>query len=238
MSRIIHSIITAAGDSSETFLKAGFSLPKNLLVWEGKEILFRAVSSYAEAIATTTVALNRRECLNWNTASKLLEKYPELKVELISSNVPGALISALMAASNIPPESPLIVAAGDSEISAGISGYVQEFLDSGVDAGTIVFQADDPRWSYIATGPDNQVRQVAEKRVIGLLATTGVFYFRTVELFLDAAQWCLINNAKDRGLYYVSTTLNALIIRGLKVKYVQIPRHEYRSWSLPIDFIE
>ena len=82
------------------------------------------------------------------------------------------------------------------------------------------------------------MRHVAEKRVIGPLATTGVFYFRTAELFLNAAKWCLVNNAKDRGVYYVSTALNAIIMEGLSVKYIEIPRHEYRSWSLPIDFIE
>lgn len=238
MKNDIHTVITAAGDSEATFLGAGFHAPKNLLERNGVEILLRAVSSYAQDLSCTTVALNKEECARWPTVEKLRQRYPQVSVALISSKVPGALASSVIAAASIPIESSLIVAAGDSEIGGGISSYVQQFQDREVDAGTIVFQSKDPRWSYISVGQGKNVRQVAEKRVIGPLATTGVFYFRSAEIFRSAAEWCFVNNAKDRGLYYVSTALNAVIMRELKVEYIEIPRSDYISSSLPVDFVE
>lgn len=232
-----HTIITAAGRSEEVFLGAGFDAPKNLLIQGGTQILCRAVSSYALDLSKTTVALNKEECLYWPTAKILKACHPTVSLALVSSKVPGALASSVIAVAEVPSQSSLVIAAGDSEIKEGIAGYVQQFQDSELDAGTVVFQSKNPRWSYISVDQQGRVRQVAEKRVIGPLATSGVFYFRTVEIFQRAAEWCFINNAKSRGQYYVSTALNALIMKGLTVGYIEIPRSKYISWSLPIDFI-
>jgi hypothetical protein len=234
----INTVITAAGDSESVFLNAGFETPKNLLVVDGKEVLLRAATSYAHDLSRTTISLNREECLKWPTLIMVEGWHSEIRIVQVSSMVPGALVSAILALENIPLDEPLVVAAGDSEITGGIKNYIREFISSGIDLGTIVFKSQNPRWSYIATGKNDYVQQVAEKRVIGPLATTGVFYFQTAQSFLHLAEWCFTNNAMHLGRFYLSSTINAAIIHGLKVKYIEIPRSEYRSWSLPVDFIE
>ena len=238
MSEPVHTVITAAGDSLPLFLGAGFSSPKNLIKWHGSEVLVRAVKSYSQDWSRTTVALNRDECSDWPTVDQLQQECPGVSAALVSRQAPGALVSALVAMKDVPSEAPLVVAAGDSQITGGIAPFVERFLEAEDDAGTVVFPSDNPRWSYVSPGLDGHVRQVAEKRVIGPLATTGVFFFRRAELFQRAAEWCLVNNARDRGLFYVSTTLNFMIKEGLRVTYTEIPRGEYRTWSLPIDFVE
>lgn len=234
----INTVITAAGDSESVFLKAGFDTPKNLLVVDGKEVLFRAASSYAHDLTRTTISLNREECLKWPTISKVQGWHSQIRIVRVSSLVPGALVSAILALDTIPLDEPLVVAAGDSEITGGIKNYIREFVSSGIDLGTIVFKSQNPRWSYISTGKNDAIQQVAEKRVIGPLATTGVFYFQTAQSFLHLSEWCFTNNAVHLGRFYLSSTINAAIMEGLKVKYIEIPRSDYKSWSLPIDFIE
>ena len=233
----VHTVITAAGDSRPLFMAAGFGGPKNLMRWEGSEVLVRAVNSYSQGRQRTRVALNREECDEWPTVVCLQSECPGVVAVTVNPNVAGALVSALLAMDGIPDEAPLVVAAGDSEIDGGITPFVDEFLKSGVDAGTIVFASTNPRWSYVLPGPGGLVRQVAEKRVIGPFATTGVFFFRRAQTFRRAAEWCLVNNARDRGLFYVSTALNYLVMEGLSVRYSEIPREKYRTWSLPVDFV-
>jgi CTP:molybdopterin cytidylyltransferase MocA len=237
MSHDVFTVITAAGDSLPLFLGSGFGQPKNLVQWESEEVLARAVRSYSQGWARTTVALNREECADWPTATFVQQSFPGVETVLVSPRVPGALISALVAMGEFPDEAPLVVAAGDSQIKGGISRFIDAFIQEQTDAATIVFRSQNPRWSYVLPGTAGEVRQVAEKRVIGPLATTGVFFFRRVELFREAAEWCLVNSARDGGRFYVSTALNFLIKRGLDVRFSEIPREVYRTWSLPVDFV-
>lgn len=231
-----HTVITAAGDSRALFIASGFGRPKSLVLWEGKPVLACAVDSYVLDPGRACVAISAAEDDEWHIGEALLELIPDLTVRSIPAGARGALASALMALEGMDPAAPLVVAAGDSMITGGISGYVSEFIEAGVAAATIAFPSANPRWSYLSVDDVGRVRQVAEKRVIGPLATTGVFYYRTVQEFVDAATWCLVNNASLNGVFYVSTTLNYLVSRGEEVAYARIQRSEYRSWSLPIDF--
>ena len=236
MNSRVYTVITAAGDTSKMFRDAGFPFPRNLVLCKGTEVLVRAVKSYAIDWSRTSVALNQDECSNWPTRERITKSCPGVSSVLVNSGAAGALVSALVAAGDAPLELPLVVAGGDSEIEGGIELIVKEFLSSPADAGTIVFRAQETRWSYVLPGENQSVRQVAEKRVIGPLATTGVFFFRRASIFFRAAEWCLVNNARDHGRFFVSTTLNYLIQEGLLVQYKEIDRSRYQTWSLPFDF--
>lgn len=232
------TIITAAGDSRPVFLSSGFKVPKSLVTLGGIPVLVHAVRSYAQDADTTTVAINQDEGSQWPIANTLMEHFPGIRVQEVPGGAKGALISALMAANNLDPDQPLVVAAGDSHIIGGIEKHISSLYITGVSAGTIVFKSADPRWSYLATNPDGIVTQVAEKQVIGPLATTGVFYFRRSADFLDAAEWCLVNSAHRNGQYFVSTALNQLLVGGHSISFEEIDRSDYVPCSLPVDFLE
>lgn len=234
--RIIQTVITAAKDSRSLFLAAGFGGPKSIVKWGDREILLHAMDSYVLEDSACWVAVNADEEREWQLAERIHKDYPLARVAAVSSKVQGALASALMVMEGIDLDAPLVVAAGDSSVEGGIRTHVERLIDENADAGTITFPSSNPRWSYISIGDEGEVRQVAEKRVIGPLATTGVFYFRHASDFLDASTWCLVNNATHNGSYFVSSTLNYMVSQGRRVLQASIPRQEYRSWSLPIDF--
>lgn len=232
----VSTVITAAGDSRGLFLPAGFDRPKCLLPWQGRAVIEHAIDAYATDLERTTVAIHAGEDDEFAVGARVQEAFPQARVVRIAPGVQGALATALIALDSADPDSPLVVAAGDSAIDGGIGRFIEEFVDRDLDAATVAFPSGNPRWSYLLVDDSGTVQQVAEKRVIGPLATTGVFYFRSAAAFVDAATWCLVNNASHRGTYYVSMTLNFLISRGLRVGYAEIPRSAYRSWSLPVDF--
>lgn len=231
----VRTIITAAGDSRGLFLPAGFSHPKSLVKWEGREVIAHAIDSYATDLTRTAVAIHAGEDNEWAIGDAVKRQFPEVAVARVPAGAQGALASALIALSEAD-DAPLVVAAGDSMVSGGIGRFIDDFSERGLSAATIAFESQNPRWSYLSVDPEGTVQQVAEKQVIGPLATTGVFYFQSSLAFVEAATWCLVNNASYREAFYVSTTLNWLVSTGQRVGYGVIDRSEYRSWSLPVDF--
>lgn len=232
------TILTAAGDSRPLFLAAGFGRPKSLVIREGEPVLAQAIRSYSAHGQNTVVAINKDEANEWPIASMLGLKFPDVQVCTVPGSAKGALISAVMSAPDVVADEPLVIAAGDSYIRGGIQSFIHGFEQDGASAATIVFRSQDPRWSYLATDASGQVIQVAEKEVVGSLATTGVFFFRRASDFIEAAQWCLVNSAHRNGIYYVSAALNYLLAAGHKISFVEISQQDYVPCSLPVDFVE
>lgn len=233
-----YTVLTAAGDSRGLFIPAGFGAPKSLVRWRGREILSRAIDSYVVDPMRSRIAVNADEDESWSIEKFVSKNHSGLESVLVPSAAKGALASAVLCLSDWQIDLPLVVAAGDSSIAGGIQQMVTDFQNRDLDAATIGFASTNPRWSYLDIGPSGDVRRVAEKSAIGPIATTGVFYFRSTSMFIDAAKWCFVNNSNFQGRFFVSHTLNFLISSGLQVGYCEVPRSRYSSWSLPADFVE
>jgi NDP-sugar pyrophosphorylase family protein len=233
----IQKIITAGGDSRKLFMGAGFDAPKSLVRIGGKSILERALSSYLAPGDSATVAINQGEAKEYPIAETVRAFGGQTRIVEVSSSVRGALATALVAAVDLELDAPLVIAAGDSEIAGGLGVHLNKFIESDCHSGTVAFASNNPRWSYLSVGEGGKVLEVAEKEVVGPLATTGVFYFKTASLFLQAAEWALLNRASVNNRYYVSTSLNYLISLGLDVGYSVIERNDYAAYSLPADLV-
>lgn len=232
----IQTVITAAGYSERQFLDSGFGVPKGLVLVNGQSVISRAIESYSVDDQQLSVALNEEECERWAIDQHVSSLYPTARISRVTSSAQGAVASALLASSAVDPDRPLVIAAGDSELSTDIWPIIADFLDAEVAGGTVVFRASGPRWSYVGVDGRGQVTEVSEKYQIGDLATVGLFFFRTARLFLDASGWTLFNNAHVGGNFYVSTTLNYLISEGLDIRYREIDPQHYKPWSRPQDF--
>lgn len=232
----IWTVITAAGKSDDLFLQSGFSVPKSLVEWQGKSVISRAIESYAFDQTKTVVAANADECASWPVEEEVRLGYPGVDVRRVPSLARGALATAVIALDRVPTEAGLLVAAGDSQVDGGIQTIVEDWSRSEVDGGVVVFRSDKSRYSYARIGENQTVSLVAEKAVVSDFATVGAFYFRRVELFLQAATWCFVNHADLNGQFYCSSALNFLIMGGQNVVAQEVDPNKYRSFSLPADF--
>lgn len=233
----VQTIITAAGDSRRMFVEGGFGSPKSLVVVDGKTVLQHAVEAYTLDFSALRIAVNEDEASEWGVDRHVRELFPDSKVFRVNSGAQGALVSALLATSNLDLNEPLVIAAGDSRVNVPVSTYAERFRESAFPASTLVFSSSGKRWSYVALDSDGSVLEVSEKYEVSSLATTGFFFFQTAQSFIDSAKWVLMNNATVNGRYYVSTALNFLISRGAGVGYELLPADQYKSWSLPVDFV-
>lgn len=231
------TLITAAGDSRSAFVGAGFDEPKSLMKVEGIALINRAIESYRHPSGALVVAINKQENEQFDLDREVSERFKDASIVAVDSSVQGALATAVIASESLDLEAPLVVSAGDSIVEGGVADHIESLMANSSDAGTVVFESSNPRWSYINIGGHGNVLQVTEKSVSGPYATIGCFYFRSTALFLEAAKWVFLNNARVNGNFYVSTSLNYLISKGMSVNFQLVSRRSYRSFSRPSDFL-
>jgi dTDP-glucose pyrophosphorylase len=234
----VSTIITAAARWPSQSSDSLHWIPKNLISIEGSYILQRSVESYSIEQERTTVVLNEVEENEFQTSQHMRRSHPHLRFRTIPSNLDGALISALFALEGLDDAEPLIVAPGDSEISGGIASHIAAFMDGKAHAGTLVFQGSGDQFSYLDLDPNGNVRQVVEKQQVSNFASTGVFYFGSTKSFREAAKWCLVNNARVGGKFYVSTALNYLIHEGFKIQYSLVEGESFKRYPTHVEMLK
>ena len=162
------------------------------------------------------------------------EFHSRVKLVEVPSGTKGALATAVCAISMAGNESDeLHIAAGDTYFTgdSALLG-IEELRTSSCEAGTLVFSSQDVRHSFVALDSDGGVQLVAEKSQIGPNATSGNFYFSNSKDFLQAANWCFVNNSSYRGNYYVSGALNFFVYQGKQVGVSFIePSEVQKHWA-------
>lgn len=233
---MVQTLVLAAGNSLPVFLQAGFTVPKVLKEIDGKTVIARALDSYVYSPDSLTVVLSKTENMKYEIADEIHLKYPQARIIEVPDDARGALVSALFGIGELNPDEPLLIVSGDSQVEGGISHFISSWVQTAVAGGTITFPADDPRYSFVKKDLQGNAAQVVEKVAVSNVATTGVFYFSSVETFKQAATWCLVNNASLNGLFFNSTAVNYLIEQGSKIAIAEIPKELYKVWSRPSDF--
>lgn len=235
----IYTIVTAAGKPNPLFLESGINLPKNLIKISGRrEQLIECISSKVLNPSLLSVAVSLTEERLHKISTLVRDNFPLANVYSVPDDAKGALISALFACGNIPSDSPICITTGDSIELDDPRTHFKQFISRSASAGIICFPSTDPRWSYLKLSDSNHLEQVVEKQVVGKYATIGTFYFKSLELFLDAAEWCLVNKVQLNDTYFVSSALNYLIHKGENIEYSLIEPSQYVPYSMPIDYSE
>jgi hypothetical protein len=78
---------------------------------------------------------------------------------------------------------------------------------------------------------DEKLVEVCEKKVISSKATAGIFYFKTAHLFIECAEWAIMNNIQTNGLFFLAPALNYAVVKGLNPYLFQIDEKDYYRFS-------
>lgn len=217
------TIITAAGVNHVSFEENNIAIPKNLIPFQESTILNTAIRSYSHGGETPHVVIRKEEDAHWGTVEIIEKTTNRINFHLIQNETRGALCTAAMALDNIESGKPLVIAPGDSYIDGDLSKLIEIFESKEVAAGTLLFQDSHQRWSFARLGQECKILEMAEKSPISHFASTGLFYFRSPELFIRAAEWVLRENMNTGGEFYLSTALNYLIMNGENVLGIELP---------------
>lgn len=145
----------------------------------------------------------------------------------------GSLATAMLGLEYCDLDQPLMVAPADSYVTDGYKGLVSNWQTEEFSGMACIIEGKDETWSYVRTDSNGLILEVAEKRRISSLATTGLFGFKSARKFLDSATWALENRFTFVDRYFMSATIQALLIQGDRTCALSLPPDcEYKYFGL------
>ena len=232
-------ILIPIGPRDSYFPEGEYFFPKPLVEIRGKPMIERAIAPLKRLRGVNGpvrfLFVTQEEDCSQFSLDNVLHLITEGAAETIQLKSPtaGAVCSCLMAIDRIDPDDALIIVNSDQVIDADIREIVRDFAGRDLDAAVVTFASVHPRWSYVLTDADELVAQAAEKQVISNRAIAGFYYYRRAGDFLEAAKTVILNGQSTQGRFFVSETLNELILGGSRVGHTEIPAKAYHNLYSP-----
>lgn len=208
--------------------------PKNITEIKGKPMIQYIIENYNSIEEKKYIfAILQAECDKFHTDSvvSLLAK-ENCDVVYLKNKTGGALCTCLMAIDSINNTAPLIISNHDQIIDIDFKEVLSFFEAKNSDCGVICFNNVHPRWSYIRIEGGN-VTEAIEKKPISHHAIAGFYYFKHGYDFIESAKSVIKKGCELREQYYLSSSINEMILRNKKVHYFEIHTNQYHSFYSP-----
>lgn len=228
---MINILLPATGNSM--FFK-DYYFPKLMLEIDGETILEKIVENYNCIRDKRFVfVLNQKDCAEFHLdkSAKIITE-PNSSIIVLKNQTGGALCTCLLALNELSLEEPLIIANCDQIIDINYEKVISDFKKRKLDAGVITFSSIHPRWSYVKM-EDDFVIEVAEKNPLSRTAIAGFYYFSKAVDFIEAAENTILKENTVNGKFYISSSLNEMILKNKKVGCYRIEKEQYHSFYSP-----
>lgn len=205
------------------------SFPRILNEIEGKLLIERAAEPFANLgmDKKITVAVPQKEAEKYQLSKVVSLLGKDIRTCAINGDTQGAACSALLAIESLELDNPLIISSFEQVLDFDITPYISTFVEEGVDAGVLTFEAIHPKWSFVKADEYGYVTQAAEKMPISKHAIAGLYYYKTARQFVDAAMSMIRKDIKTNDSFFISPTLNEIILREGVVKAIEIDKSKY-----------
>ena len=237
-------IIPMAGLSSR-FTKAGYNKPKYMLNAFDKTIFDFSVSSFEKYFHIEHflfIALNLSE---FDVESFIHEKAQSLSInsyEVIIINKPtrgqAETVYLGLKNSSISLHEPITIFNIDT--FRPNFQYPNEFDIDNVDGYLETFIGEGENWSNVVPIEEgsNKVQFTAEKQQVSQYCCTGLYYFKSVELFNRTYEEYIELNLTSMGIteFYIAPMYNLLIETGKNVHFSVIDKDSVIFCGIPAEY--
>ena len=235
---MINVLIPIAG-AAKIFREKGYVFPKPLVEVMGKPMIQVICENLKLNMKHRFIFIVRKsdyEDFSLGDVLKIIA--PTSEIVILDGETQGAACSALMAIDFIQGDNPLLIANGDQYLDVDISTIVREFIDWGVDGGVVTFESIHPKWSFVRVDSDGFVIEATEKKPISKYATAGLYFFKKGDYFIEAAKNMIRKDVRTMGQFFICPAYNEMILKGMKIRIVNIDSHNMHSLGTPEDIIE
>lgn len=220
--RTLHNVLPMAGYGSR-FAKEGITTPKPLIPVDRQPMFKKALSSLdvIDAQKEHTVILREEHDREHDLGNRIKAELPGANVVTTNEPATGALVDAYRARPHIQKDQGIFIM--DCDIELRSDEYFDKIRQSlmgklAIDGALMLFESDNPRYSYAQLDDEGIVVATAEKKVISPYAIAGGYYVSTPEVFDEAAQAVFDKPLDDEHPeYYVSYMYNSIVALGGKV---------------------
>lgn len=230
---MINILVPLVGES-QYFDESEYKFPKPLIEVNGKTMIEKFINNYESIPGPKQYIflVNDEDCRKYHLDDVLsLLTDGEGKIIRVSAPTQGAVCTALIAIAHINNGDALIIANPDQVIDANLNKVV-EYLSS-TDAGVITFESVHPKCSYVLLGDDDCIIEASEKKPISKNAIAGFYFYSRGVDFVEAAMNLIRKDTRIDGFFYLSLTLNELVLRGKVLKQFGIATQKYHSFYSP-----
>ena len=225
---MINILIPMAGENE--FEGGEYSYPKPLIEIKGKPLIELILKPFMEIKQEKrfifVINADDSNKYSLDNVLRLIAGENVVIVEL-ENETKGAACSALMAIEYIDNNDSLIIANSDSIINENINDSIEYFTENNVDAGVICFESVHPKWSFVRLDENDNIIETTEKRPISKNAIAGFYYYKNGNLFVEAAKTMILKDVNTHDRFFVSATLNELILNNMLLKMTEIDSDSY-----------
>lgn len=214
MNKKIVVVIPMAG-LGDRFRKAGYKKPKPFIDVKGQKMINIVLNDVIPENCEEVFLVSLRENNATEEIKDLDIKNKNAKVMVLELDklTDGALQTILAAEEKIR-DSSVIICNCDQKVNFDVNDFIKK--SENFDGGLITFKSQNSHHSYIHREGDI-ITNIIEKEVISSDAVTGVYYIKDANEFINAAKSVIKFNKKEKGEFYVSSALQLLIYKGLKL---------------------
>lgn len=224
-------IIPMAGEGKR-FKEMGYSFPKPLIEINGKPMIQWVTENInVEAKFIFIVKKTEYEKYHLKYLLNLLEN--DCEIVILDQPSQGAVMTVLMAEHLFDDDDPIAIVNSDQYMSWNSNEFFYAMAADECDGGIVTFESTHPKWSFVKTGENGFVVEVAEKKPISNKATAGVYYFKKGSDFIKYAKEMISKKITTFGEYFVCPTYNEMIRDGKKIR--SFPIENMWSFSTPED---
>lgn len=202
--------------------------PPVWLAEQGRELLLERMARVLAPLRGRLVfAVRAQDIRRYRLDSVIQLASPGAAMVPVHGTTAGAACTALLCIDHIEPEAELLILAGNELLDIDYAVAVQGFRDRGLDAGVVVFPSLHPRYSYVRLDAQGMIEEAAEKNPISRHAAAGFTWFRRGGDFLDAARNMIRKDAQHDGAFFISLTLNELVLAQKRMSVHEIDARRY-----------
>lgn len=200
--------------------------PLLLLENDGMLLVERLVRACGPLASRVVFAVRAEDILRHRIDRVIALAAPDTVVVTINGETAGAACTALLCIQEILPEQELLILSGNEFIDVDFADVVAGFRMRRLDAGVVVFPSIHPRYAHVRL-EDGLVVEAAEKHPISRHASAGFTWYRTGGDFIAAAQEMIRGDAQVDGRFFISLTLNQLVLAGKRIGVHPIAPERY-----------
>lgn len=226
-------IITMAGIGSR-FKKAGYHIPKYMIVAKGKTLFQWSMDSLVDynSYVTKYVFVVRKEDNSSNFIKQQCLNYGIKNIKIIEIDylTDGQASTAMLAVPYCDNNDAIMI----YNIDTYIEPFEMRYNDISGEGFIPCFHAKGNHWSFARLDEKGNVIEVREKDRISDNCTLGAYYFSSAKLYKELYEEYYSDNSNlEKNEKYIAPLYNLMIIKGMKVNISIVDQNKVHVLGTP-----
>ena len=207
---LINIVIPMAGAGSR-FMSAGYDIPKPFIEFNNKMMIEHVLEAFEGLYAKVIFVFQEKFLIEQKNQLEKIRNRENVEFVTVPKLTMGAAITALAAHKKIDSNYDILFADSDNIFEKkDILNFIDKTRKQNLDGALLTINSNNPCFSYAKVDGNGYLVETKEKEVISNHAITGVYYFKSLEMFKDAVIDLIVENDLSKGEFYMSNIYNHL----------------------------